>query len=177
MIAAEYRANRLFIGITLLKRRDRAEPVVRLGFPTPSRVGAAGRSRARRAEQRAVRSLRAVASTWPSAGMSTDSRFVSVRRKQRASRAQILVLAGCAFVLGLALSAAVFVGVWRTTARQSDRSSAQRALADHRLRATLARSATLSLQLQRTEASLLTARGEERQLRLALPNTTRGATG
>ena len=108
--------------------------------------------------------------------MSTDSRFVSVRRKQRPSRAQILVLAGCAFVLGLALSAAAFVGVWRTTARQSDRSSAQRALADHRLRETLARSATLNLQLQRTKASLLAARSEERQLRLELRNTAHGAT-
>ena len=108
--------------------------------------------------------------------MSADSRFVSVRRNQRASRAQTLVLAGCAFVLGLALSAAAFVGVWRTTARQSDRSSAQRAQADHRLHETLARSATLSLQLQQTEASLLAARGEERQLKLELRNTARQAT-
>ena len=107
--------------------------------------------------------------------MSTDSRFVSVRRNQRPSRAQIAVLAGCAFVLGLALSAAAFVGVWQTTARQSDRSSAQRALADSRLRDALARSATLSLQLQHTKASLLSARGDRRQLKLELGTATRQA--
>jgi len=107
--------------------------------------------------------------------MNTDSRFVSSRRSQRASRAQTVILAGCAFVLGLALSAAAFVGVWQTTARQSDRSSAQRALADSRLRDALARSATFSLQLQQTKASLLSARGEKRQLKLELGSATRQA--
>jgi hypothetical protein len=80
------------------------------------------------------------------------------------------VLVASAFVLGLVIGAAAFVGVWRTTASQGDRANAARALAAHRLRDAQARSATLSRQLHGTKTNLLAAVRREQQLKLALGN-------
>jgi len=105
----------------------------------------------------------------------TDSPTTTLRRRRTADRIQTWVLVTSAFVLGLVLGAAAFVGVWRTTARQGDRASAARALADHRLREAQARSATLTRQLQRGKASLSAAQGQRRELKVELRNAVRQA--
>jgi hypothetical protein len=124
-------------------------------------------------EQRAVRSIRTVASAWPSAGVDANRRPLTPRRSWSADRTQRWVLVASAFVLGLVLGAAAFVGFWRTTARQADRADAARAQADGRLRAADARSATLNKQLHRAKADLSAALQQKQHLKLELRNAVR----
>ena len=74
------------------------------------------------------------------------------------------LLVASAFVLGLVLGAAAFVGFWRTTASQADRADAARAVADSRLRDADARSARMSKQLHGAKAELSAALKKKRQL-------------
>jgi hypothetical protein len=119
-------------------------------------------------EQQAVQSIRAVASVWPSTGAHTDSHTATLRRSRKADRTQTWVLVASAFVLGLVLGAAAFVGVWRTTASQSDRATAARAVADRRLSDSNARSASLSRQLHRAKGDLHTTLRQEQHLKVEL---------
>jgi hypothetical protein len=78
------------------------------------------------------------------------------------------LLVASAFVLGLVLGAAAFVGFWRTTASQADRADAARAVSDSRLRDADARSAKLSKQLHGAKTDLSAALKQKRQLELEL---------
>lgn len=132
-------------------------------------VGApARRTRVAVGEQQAMRSVRAVASVWPSPGGHADFPTAALRRKPRADRVQTLVLVASAFLLGLVLGAAVFVGVWRTTATRSDRADAARAVAARHLRVARAHSATLSAQLHRANGDLASTKRQQRQLKIEL---------
>jgi hypothetical protein len=83
------------------------------------------------------------------------------------------VLVASAFVLGVVLGAAAFVGFWKTTARQADRADAARALADGRLRDADARSARLNRQLHRANADLSAALQQKKDLKLQLRSAVR----
>jgi hypothetical protein len=86
------------------------------------------------------------------------------------------VLFASVFVLGLAIGAAIFVGIWRTTARHGDRADAARALAERRLQNADARSARLSKQLQSTKADLSAALMQERHLKRDLRKAVSNAS-
>jgi hypothetical protein len=86
------------------------------------------------------------------------------------------VLVASAFVLGVVLGAAAFVGFWRTTASQADRADAARALADGRLRDADARSVRTSRQLHRAKADLSAALQQKQRLKLDLRNAVRRAS-
>jgi len=86
------------------------------------------------------------------------------------------VLVASAFVLGLVLGAAAFVGFWRTTASQADRADAARAVADSRLRDADARSARMSKQLHGAKADLSAALKQKRQLELELRSAVHRAS-
>jgi hypothetical protein len=83
------------------------------------------------------------------------------------------VLVASAFVLGVVLGAAAFVGFWRTTARQADRADAARALTDGRLRDAEARSARTSKQLHRANTDLSAALKQKQHLKLELRDAVR----
>jgi hypothetical protein len=83
------------------------------------------------------------------------------------------VLVASAFILGLVLGAAAFVGFWRTTASQADRADAARALADGRVRHADARSARTSKQLHRANTDLSAALKQKQHLKLELRNAVR----
>jgi len=89
---------------------------------------------------------------------------------------QTLVLVASSFVLGLVLGAAVFVGIWRTTARHGDRADAARALAERRLNDADARSSRLSKQLQSTKADLSVALRQKKHVELELRGAVRRAS-
>jgi hypothetical protein len=133
----------------------------------------AGRSQVPVGEQQAVRSIRIVASAWPSAGVQANPHRVTPRRSWRADRLQPWVLVASAFVLGLVLGAAAFVGFWRTTARQADRADAARAVTDGRLRDADARFARTSKQLHGVKTDLSAALQQKKQLKLELRNALR----
>jgi chromosome segregation ATPase len=78
-------------------------------------------------------------------------------------------------VLGLVLGAAVFVGVWRTTASRGDRADAARALADRHLHDARARSAALSKQLHRAKGDLASLRRQEKRLKVQLRSAVQQA--
>jgi hypothetical protein len=122
-----------------------------------------------------VRSFRAVAPVWPATEAQTDYPTAILRRRQRADRVQTWVLVASAFVLGLAIGAAVFVGAWRTTASQSDRADAARSLTARNLRDTRARSAALSTKLHRVKGDLASTRVREKQLKVKLRKAVRQA--
>jgi hypothetical protein len=136
----------------------------------------AGRSQVLVGEQQTVRSIRIVASAWPSAGVHANPRPVTSRRSRRADRLQPWVLVASAFILGLVLGAAAFVGFWRTTASQADRADAARALADGRVRHADARSARTSKQLHRAKANLSATLRQKRHLELELRSAVRRAS-
>jgi septal ring factor EnvC (AmiA/AmiB activator) len=92
------------------------------------------------------------------------------RRPLRADRVQTWVLVVSAFALGLALGAATFVGVWRTSATRGDRADAARAVATRHLRNARARSTTLSTKLHRTTRDLAATRRQKRRLESELRN-------
>jgi len=122
-----------------------------------------------------VRSIRTVASTWPSIGGHTDFPTTVLRRKPRANRAQIWVLVASAFLLGLVLGAAVFVGVWRTTATRGDRADAARATAARKLDHAQARSAALRTQMDRVRGDLAAALRDKKHLEVELRNAVQQA--
>jgi hypothetical protein len=86
------------------------------------------------------------------------------------------VLVASAFVLGVVLGAAAFVGFWRTTASQADRADAARALADGRLRHADARAARMGRQLHGAKVNLSAALSQKRRLKLELRSAERRAS-
>jgi hypothetical protein len=118
--------------------------------------------------------IRALASSWPTAEGPVDFPTVALRRPRRrtAERAQPWVLVAAAFVAGLAIGAAAFVGVWRTSDSRGDRADAARAVTARKLHAVRTRSATLSTKLRHTRKELAATKREkarvEAQLRSAL---------
>ena len=127
-------------------------------------------------EQHAVRSIRIANPAWPHERVHATPRPITARRSWRADRLQPWVLVASAFVLGLVLGAAAFVGFWRTTASQADRADAARAVADSRLRDADARSARMSKQLHGAEADLSAALKQNRHLKLELRSAVRQAS-
>ena len=123
-----------------------------------------------------MRRIREVASVWPSGGSDAYAPTVTLHRKRSADRFQSWALVVSAFLLGLAVSAAVFVGIWRTTASRSDRAEEARSLADRQLRDANARSAALTKKLRGAKADLAVARRQERQLKGDLRSARRQAT-
>jgi hypothetical protein len=120
-----------------------------------------------------VRSVRAVAPVWSSPPAQANVPAATLHRRQSANRAQTWVLVASAFVLGLALGAAVFVGAWRTTADRSDRADAARAVVVRHLDEVRGRSAALSTKLHRAKAQLAATSKAKRRLDLELRNTVR----
>jgi chromosome segregation ATPase len=86
-----------------------------------------------------------------------------------------VVLVASAFLLGLVLGAAVFVGIWRTTATRSDRADAARTVAARHLRDARARSATLSTQLHRANSDLASTKRQRQQLKIQLRDASQQA--
>jgi hypothetical protein len=123
-----------------------------------------------------VRTIRTVASAWPATKVHANARPVTPRRSWRADRLQPWVLVASAFVLGVVLGAAAFVGFWRTTAQQVDRADAARALADVRLRDAEAHSARTSRQLHRAKVDLSAALKQKKHLELDLRNALRSSS-
>jgi hypothetical protein len=122
-----------------------------------------------------MRSVRAVSPVWPSPPAQANRPAATLHRRQTANRAQKWVLVASAFVLGLALGAAGFVGVWRTTATRGDRADAARVLADRQLRTARARSAVLSTRLHQVKGELASTVRERKQLKVELRNAARQA--
>ena len=81
---------------------------------------------------------------------------------------QTWVLVTSAFVLGLVLGAAAFVGVWRATASENDRADAARALTARQLHAARAQSETLATRLHRVKTQLAATRRDEKHLKVQL---------
>lgn len=124
-----------------------------------------------------MRSVRAVAPVWPSIGRERDTDLPTtvVRRKPRVDRAQTWVLVASAFLLGVVLGAAAFVGVWRTTATRGDRADAARAAAARKLDHAQARSAALGSQLDRVRANLAAVLQDKKHLKVELRNAVQQA--
>jgi uncharacterized protein (DUF3084 family) len=80
-----------------------------------------------------------------------------------------------AFILGVVLGAAAFVGAWRTTASRSDRADAARSLAAHNLRDARARSTALSKKLHRAKVELASTRRQQKHLKVELRHAVRQA--
>jgi hypothetical protein len=97
------------------------------------------------------------------------------RRQVRSDRAQTWVLVVSAFVLGLVLGSAAFVGVWRSTASRGDRADAARALADRHVRNARERSAVLSKQLHRVKGDLFETLRQRQHLKVELRNAVQQA--
>src|SRR5438874_1194698 len=87
------------------------------------------------------------------------------------------VLPVAAFLLGVTLSAVVFVGVWRHAASQSDRAQAARTSADHRLRQALARVVRLERTVASDRALLARARAAEHTVAARLASLERAYSG
>jgi uncharacterized protein HemX len=125
-----------------------------------------------------VRSFRALAPQWPSPEtradfptvVRADPPTVALRRRRSGGRAQTLVLVVSAFALGLALGAAAFVGVWRTTASRGDRADAARALTVRELHSARARSVRLGTKLKHTKADLAATKRQLRRIQTELRN-------
>jgi septal ring factor EnvC (AmiA/AmiB activator) len=81
------------------------------------------------------------------------------------------VLLTCAFLLGLAVAAAAFVGVWRSEARHGDSVDAARALTARRLAATSGELKHLGASLRISQAKLAKARRELRTGKTELAQT------
>jgi septal ring factor EnvC (AmiA/AmiB activator) len=81
------------------------------------------------------------------------------------------VLLACAFVLGLAVAAAAFVGVWRTEARHGDSADAARAVTARRLVAATGDLKHLRAKLSAAEAKLAKARRDVRTGKATLAQT------
>jgi uncharacterized membrane protein YdfJ with MMPL/SSD domain len=82
---------------------------------------------------------------------------------RRAGLAHV-VIPMAAFLLGLTLSAVVFVGVWRHAASRSDRAEAAKSSADHSLRQTLGQVSRLQRTVSADRALLARARTARRAL-------------
>jgi hypothetical protein len=80
-----------------------------------------------------------------------------------------------AFVLGLVLGTAAFVGVWRSTASRGDRADAARALADRHVRTARERSAVVSKQLHRVKGDLFETLRQKQHLKVELRNAVQQA--
>jgi septal ring factor EnvC (AmiA/AmiB activator) len=105
--------------------------------------------------------------SWVSEGRTTAILPFSKRRR-RAVPVQTWALLGCAFVLGFALAAVAFVGIWKNTARQSDQARAAKAATAHRLDAAVGRAGVLDARLRATRSELARVRQQSRLSRAAL---------
>ena len=119
-----------------------------------------------------VRSIRALAPAWPSPAVLADARPAS---RARSRGLQTWALVTSAFVLGLALGAAAFVGAWRVSASRGDNADSARAVAVHRLHDVKTRSAALRERLDRIKSDLSAALVQERRLSVKLKNAERQA--
>jgi hypothetical protein len=81
------------------------------------------------------------------------------------------VLLACAFVLGLAIAAAAFVGVWRSEARHGDSADAARAVTARRLAATTSDLKLLTGRLSAAKAQLARDRRQLRTGKTTLAQT------
>jgi septal ring factor EnvC (AmiA/AmiB activator) len=87
---------------------------------------------------------------------------ISSKRRVAGLPIETWALLACAFVLGLAVAAAAFVGIWRSAARQGDHANAARAVTARRLAATTGELKLLASSLQSSKTKLARARRELR---------------
>ena len=104
---------------------------------------------------------------WPSESR-LRARLPFFRRRARRVGLHVWALVGCAFALGVALTAAASVGVWRSTAQQGDQARAAKAATAQRLQLTSARADALEAKLRGAEAELARARQQTRGEQTAL---------
>ena len=96
-------------------------------------------------------------------------------RRPNAAAIQSWLLVVSAFLLGAALSAAVFVGIWRTTASRGDRAEAAKLAADRHLNDVTERASTLNRKLHRTKRDLAATLVQKRKLKVQLRSAIRQA--
>jgi hypothetical protein len=110
-----------------------------------------------------------------STAWTTDGRR---RRRVAFSRARLTgvsietwALLACAFVLGLTVAGAAFVGIWRSTARQGVHANAARAVTERRLTSALGQVDLLTAKLRAAQTGLSQARTRLQSTKTALAQT------